>query len=309
MELALMIEGQNGIDWETWRKIASVAEEEGFVGLFRSDHFTNSRPPDKDSLELWVSLAYLAAETERIEFGPLVTPMSFRHPVHTARIAKDVDALSGGRLVLGLGAGWQEREHEMFGFPLLDVGARMDRFEEGVEVVYRLLRTEGRVDFDGEYYQLREAALLPPLPNRERPPISIGGTGWNRTMPLAARFADDWNAIMVNPEEFEKFDSRLTELLEQEGRDPGSVRRSLMTSVLFGRDQDELEDKAAERGRSLDELRGGSAIVGTPQEVIDRIGEYADAGLDRIMLQWLDTDDLDRLRALAEAVIPAFHRD
>ncbi|MDX1600993.1 MAG: LLM class flavin-dependent oxidoreductase, partial [Anaerolineales bacterium] len=175
--------------------------------------------------------------------------------------------------------------------------------------VYRLLRSDERVSYEGDYYRLQDAQLLPPPAGQGRPLISIGGTGWNRTLPLAARFADDWNAVLVDPEDFARHDRRLTELIESEGREAGEVRRSLMTGVVFGRDQDELEDKAAERGRSLDELRGGSAIVGTPQEVIDRIGEYADAGLERIMLQWLDTDDLDRLRALADAVIPAFHRD
>ena len=309
MEIALMIEGQDGLNWELWRQLSSLAEDAGFVGLYRSDHFTNPNPPDKDSLELWASLTYLATHTERIEFGPLVTPMSFRDPVHTARIAKDVDTLSGGRLVLGIGAGWQEREHEMFGFPLLPVDERMDRFEEGAEVVYRLLRSEQRVDFDGDFYQLSDAVLLPRSPASGRPEISIGGTGWNRTLPLAARFADDWNAVLVDPEGFARLNDRLTQLLQTEGREPDDVRRSLMTNVLFGVDQDDLESKAQERGRPLEELRGGSGVVGTQSEVVDRLGEYMDAGVERIMLQWLETDDLDGLRAMAETVIPAFHRD
>ncbi|HSL27560.1 MAG TPA: LLM class flavin-dependent oxidoreductase, partial [Anaerolineales bacterium] len=128
LEIAIMIEGQNGLTWSRWQKIARLVEDLGFVGLFRSDHFTNSNPPDIESLELWTSLTWLAATTERIEFGPLVTPFSFRHPIHTARMASAVDDLSGGRLVLGLGAGWQEREHELFGFDLLELDSRFNRF-------------------------------------------------------------------------------------------------------------------------------------------------------------------------------------
>lgn len=307
MDVALMIEGQDGLSWERWKAIASVAEEGGFVGLFRSDHITNPRPPEKDSLELWASLTWLAESTDRIVFGPLVSPFSFRHPVHTARIAKDVDLLSDGRLVLGLGAGWLEREHKMFGFPLLSVARRMDRFEEGVEVVHSLLRADGRVSFEGEFYQLQDAVLLPSPLSAGRPPIAIGGTGWDRTLPLAARFADEWNGVLVDPDGFTRLNQRLTELLSEQGRDPGSVRRSLMTNVLFGRDQADLERKARSRGRSLGELREGSGVVGTAAEVIDRLGEYAEAGVERIMLQWLETDDLEGLQAMAEAVIPAFH--
>ena len=128
LEIAIMIEGQNGLNWARWHEIARLVEDAGFVGLFRSDHFTNSNPPDLDSLELWTSLTWLACNTKRIEFGPLVTPFSFRHPAFTARMAVALDDLSGGRLTLGLGAGWQEREHHLFGFDLLDMNSRFDRF-------------------------------------------------------------------------------------------------------------------------------------------------------------------------------------
>lgn len=309
MDIALMIEGQDGLNWERWKAIGALAEEVGFGGLFRSDHITNPHPPEKDSLELWASLTWLAANTQRIHFGPLVTPMSFRHPVNTARIAKDVDALSGGRLVLGLGAGWLEREHEMFGFPLLSMGRRMDRFEEGVEVVHRLLRSDDRVSFTGDFYQLQDAILLPPPVYAGSPSIAIGGTGWNRTLPLAARFADEWNGVLIGPEGFRKHNQRLTDLLQKEGRDPNSVRRSLMTNVLFGRDEAELKRRAKARGRSLGELRRGSGVVGTASEVVDQLGEYEAAGVEWIMLQWLETDELEGLQAMAESVIPAFHNE
>jgi alkanesulfonate monooxygenase SsuD/methylene tetrahydromethanopterin reductase-like flavin-dependent oxidoreductase (luciferase family) len=161
MDIAIMIEAQNGLTWPRWKNLAAAVEDLGFAGLYRSDHFTNAQPPDMESLELWVSLTWLASHTKRIEFGPLVSPVSVRNPVLTARMASAVDDLSGGRLTLGLGAGWQEREHEMFGFDLLDMKSRFDRFEEGLEVVTRLLKSDSPVNYAGKYYQLRGATLLP----------------------------------------------------------------------------------------------------------------------------------------------------
>ena len=165
LDIAIMIEGQNGLTWERWQRIAIAVESLGFSGLYRSDHYTNASPPDKESLELWVSLTWLASHTERIEFGPLVSPVSFRHPTMTARMAASVDDLSGGRLSLGLGAGWQEREHTNYGWDLLDLPSRFSRFEEGLQVITQLLSSDDPVDYKGEYYHLNEAILLP-RPNR-----------------------------------------------------------------------------------------------------------------------------------------------
>jgi len=144
LEIAIMIEGQNGLTWRRWQNIAAAVEGLGFAGLYRSDHFTNAEAPDKDSLECWTSLTWLASHTKRMEFGPLVSPVSFRAPALTARTAAAVDDLSGGRLTLGLGAGWQEREHNLFGLELLDLKARFVRFEEGLEVITRLLKANSR---------------------------------------------------------------------------------------------------------------------------------------------------------------------
>ncbi|MBC8335434.1 MAG: LLM class flavin-dependent oxidoreductase [Anaerolineales bacterium] len=174
MDIAIMIEGQNGLNWPRWKKIVQLVEDLGFAGLYRSDHFTNSNPPDIDSLDLWVSFTWLAGNTKRIEFGPLVTPFSFRHPVHTARMASAIDDLSNGRLTLGLGAGWQDREHENFGFPLLDLDGRFRRMEEGLEVVTRLLQSDQPSDFSGEFYTLEEAVMVP-RPNRPGGPPILSG--------------------------------------------------------------------------------------------------------------------------------------
>lgn len=300
-EVAIMIEGQHGLNWARWTAIVETVEDVGFAGLFRSDHFTNPDGPFQDSLELWTSLTWAAANTESIEFGPLVTPMSFRHPVFTARMGKDVDNLADGRLVLGLGAGWQEREHETFGFDLLEVPERMDRFEEGVVVVDRLLDADDPVDFDGEYFQLNGAKLLPEPSYDGGPRILVGGNGRQRTIPLAAAVAEEWNGVFLPPEEYAEHCEHLDDLLEAEGRDPDEVRRSLMTAVVFGRDDDELEEVLD--GRDPDELRERGAVVGTAPEVAAHLDRLAAAGADRVMLQWLALDDLDRLEALADAVV------
>ncbi len=304
LEIAIMVEGQNGLTWPRWKKMVQSVEQLGFIGLYRSDHFTNSSPPDKESLELWVSLTWLAANTARIEFGPLVTPFSFRHPALTARMAAAVDDLSGGRLTLGLGAGWQEREHGAFGFDLLDPDQRFDRFEEGMQAVTQLLRSDRPVSLEGKYFQLREAILLPRPERRAGPRILVGGNGRKRTLPLAVRYADEWNATFMRPAEFQKANRKLDELLEQAGRPPGSVRRSMMTGCIFAGNQSALQAKIESRGRPIEQLRDQGLIIGTGRAVQEDLAALEKAGLQRIMLQWLDLDDQDGLAALAEAVLP-----
>ena len=303
MDIAIMIEGQNGLNWPRWQRIARAVEDLGFAGLYRSDHFTNAEPPDLDSLELWTSLTWLATHTRRIEFGPLVSPVSFRDPRMTARIARDVDDLSGGRLTLGLGAGWQEREHTNFGYDLLDMSKRFARFQEGMEVITRLLRSAEPVSFTGQYYHLHEAILLPRPQRPGGPPILIGGNGLRQTLPLVAHYADEWNAVFISADRWVELNARLEELLQASGREPRDVRRSLMTGLVFGLDEDEVQRKL--RGRNASELMERGLIVGTPAEVKRQVGRLAEAGLQRVMLQWLDLDDLAGLEALAKAVLPS----
>ena len=304
IELAIMIEGQNGLNWHRWQRIVPLVEDLGFAGLFRSDHFTNGNPPDLDSLELWISLTWLADHTRRIEFGPLVSPVSFRHPVFTARMASAVDDLSGGRLRLGLGAGWQEREHQNFGFDLLDLPKRFFRLQEGLEVITSLLRNDNPLTFEGKYFKLSEAVILPRPNHPGGPPIIIGGNGTRLSLPLAARYADEWNAVFTTPPVFQKLNQRLDNLLEKNNRRTASVRRSLMTNLTFGRNELELESKL--HGRSKTEMRARGLIVGTASEITDQIGELASVGVQRVMLQWLDLDDLDGLEAFADSVLPQF---
>lgn len=304
IEVAIMIEGQYGLNWPRWQRLATAVEDLGFAGLYRSDHYTNANPPDMDSLELWVSLTWLAGNTERIEFGPMVSPVSFRQPTMTARMAGAVDDLSGGRLTLGLGAGWQEREHRNYGWELLETGPRLDRLEEGLQIISHLLQNEAPLDFDGTYYQLHEAVLLPRPQRPGGPPILVGGNGPERTLPLTARYADAWNGIFVPPARFAELSARLDELLEENERRPEEVRRSLMTGCLFGRDSAEVARLAASRNRGVEDLRQRGMAIGTGDEIVEQLGQWAEAGVQRIMLQWLDLDDLDRLDAMAQALLP-----
>lgn len=300
-EVAIMIEGQDGLDWPRWQRLVRTVEDFGYAGLFRSDHFTNPTGPNLDALELWSSLTWLADNTSRIEFGPLVSPVSFRHPVITAWQASAVDSLAGGRLRLGIGAGWQEREHEAHGFELLETELRFARFEEGLQVITLLLRNDEPVSFDGEFYRLRDAVLMPRSPRPGGPPIIIGGNGPRRTLPLAARYADEWNAVLVPPERFTELSVRLDELLGEIGRPPEAVRRTLMTRAVFGRTAADVERKLA--GKSADDLRARGIVVGTGPEVAEQLERLDDAGVERVMLQWLETDDVDGLEALAEVVL------
>ena len=303
LEIAVMIEGQNGLTWPRWQRIAHLVEDAGFVGLFRSDHFTNSKLSIKESLELWTSLTWLASHTKRIEFGPLVTPFSFRHPVHTARMASAVDDLSDGRLVLGLGAGWNESEHKLFGFDLLDTDARFDRYQEGMEVVTRLLQSDTPVIFEGQYYQLHGAILLPRPQRPGGPRILIGGNGVKRTLPLVVRYASEWNCVSLTSEEFAHSNQRLDEMLVDVGRDPESVRRSMMTGCVFGKDDAALKRKEEMYGGTVDELRKRGNVAGSLRSIKEQLIALEQVGMQRIMLQWLDLEDLESLQVLAEGIL------
>lgn len=306
MKIAIMIEGQNGLNWRCWQRIAAAVEDLGFSGLFRSDHFTNASPPDLDSLELWTSLTWLASHTKTIEFGPLVSPVSFRHPAFTARMAVAVDDLSAGRLILGLGAGWQEREHQAYGFELLEIAQRFTRFEEGLEVISKLFKSEQPVDFEGEFFQLRQAVLLPRPLRAGGPPILIGGNGEQRTLPLTARYASEWNAIFLPPQEFARLNRRLDQMLIAENRQPDKVIRSMMTGCVYGQNKAALEKKVAQRTkgeRTVEDLRQSGLLVGTAEEIGWQIQNLEEAGLQRLMIQWLDLDDMPGLESLAKGII------
>ena len=316
VDISIQIEGQNGLNWPYWKRIVREVEDLGFSGLFRSDHFTNAMPPDKDSLEMIVSLTYLADRTQRVHFGPLVAPISFRDPTLLVRQAAALDDLSAGRMILGVGAGWQEREHHLFGHDLGDLPTRMARFEEGLEVITRLLKSDEPVTYEGRFFQLRGALLLPRPQRPGGPRILIGGNGPKRTLPLVARYADMWNANFISHEAFRERSATLDQLLHAAGRSPSDVRRTVMLSLFFGRDMADLDrrlnslrDALGIAGQSLDKViqdlrASGRAIIGTPAMLIEQIRAYENAGADELVLQWFDLDDIDGLRELAASILP-----
>jgi F420-dependent oxidoreductase-like protein len=308
-QIGIMIEGQDGLNWQRWHSLLKTVEELGYQCLFRSDHYTNASGPDKDSLEAWISLTYAATHTERIEFGQLVSPPTFRHPAMLVRMAAQVDDLSGGRLVLGMGAGWQEREHKKFGIPFHDFPTRYEMLEDSLEIAQRLYHNDEHVSYQGKHFSLDDALLLP-RPQREGgPPILIGGNGPNKTLPMAAQYADEWNAVYAPLDLFKERNSQLDAYLAEHGRKPGDVKRSLMTGTVFGRDDDDLQTQINNRSAQLgfDGLRKRGLIVGTTTMWIDQISELVEAGVERFMLQWLDQDDIEGLEMVARDVLPHFH--
>jgi alkanesulfonate monooxygenase SsuD/methylene tetrahydromethanopterin reductase-like flavin-dependent oxidoreductase (luciferase family) len=313
--LSISITANFGLTWPRWKRFVSRIEALGFAGLFRSDHFT-LQDADLDSLELIVALTYLAATTERVHFGPLVAPLSFRDPVMLARQALAVDDLSNGRMVLGLGTGYQEREHRMFGYNLGDVPTRFARLAEGLEVITRLLRSDTPVSYAGQFYTLHDAILLPHPQRSGGPPILIGGSGPGRTLPLVARYADIWNAQLMTAVEFRERSALLDELVQAAGRRPQDVRRTMTFVAICGHDRAEIERRlrwtralAMFAALPVEELiealrRDVKAFVGTPEELVAHIQAYVAAGADEIVLQWGDMDDIEGLEVLAHEVLP-----
>lgn len=315
MQIALMVEGQAGLTWARWQALVARVEPWGFSGLYRSDHFTMGNVTREDALEMILSLAYAADHTQRVHFGPLVAPVSFRDPVMLARQAAHLDALSNGRMILGVGAGWQVREHEMFGYPLLDIKARFDRFAEALQVISLLMKSDAPVSFDGRWYNLREAEILP-RPFKTK--ILVGGNGVNQTLRLAARYADVWNGVQVSPQRFRELVKILDDHLYDAGRDANAVKKTAATFLFFGKDDAALEQRItrlrsnpALSAKTVSEILRAvrdenSAITGTADRVIPQIQAYAEAGVQELMLQIFDSDDLDGLDLFAQTVLPHF---
>lgn len=297
--IGLMIEGHAGLTWERWRRLLDAAEALGYDSVFCADHYAIGAP--QESLDAWLTLFYAAEHTRRIEFGPLVSPVTFRHPVLTARMALEIDNLSGGRLVYGMGAGWNAVEHQQFGVPFPDPKTRADMLEEAVALTTRLFQSDAPVSYQGQHYRLDNAQLLPRPARVGGPSILIGGHGKTRTLPLAAKYANEWNVPHLPAATIRGLNDYLTELLIAEGREPGQVKRSLMTQVIFGRTDAEVRARVQRMGDSE------TKIIGTPTQIVDCIGTYVAAGIERFMLLWADHDDIDGLEQMARDVLPHFH--
>jgi len=312
MKFAVMIEGQEGLTWKRWGALARAAEEGGWDGLFRSDHLTGLvGDGSRACLDTWTSLTWLATGTSRIRFGPLVCPLTFYHPALLARQAAAVDQLSGGRLDLGIGAGWNEMEHRMFGVPFPPLRERMDRLDCGARLIRALWRGEP-MSLDQPHYPLVEARIEP-RPVRGTLPLVIGGRGERRTLRAVAEFADEWNVTRVTFDELPAKAAVLARHCRTVGRDPATLRRSLMVPVAIGRTSAEAAARRA-RMRAVfprvpeDEAtwRAAGFLHGTPTEVVADLRRWQALGIDRVMLQMLDMDDLEAINLIAREVIPAF---
>jgi F420-dependent oxidoreductase-like protein len=299
MRMCLMIEGQEGVTWGDWVRLARLAEEHGLEGLFRSDHYTAIIRPDGDAHDAWATLAGLAALTERIRLGTMVSPATFRHPSVLARMAATVDHISGGRVEVGMGSGWYEREHEAHGFSFPPGKERFELFAEQVEVVVRSW-TEERFDHDGPAYRLRDQQALPRPVQQPHPPLVFGGTVKRRFAALAARYATEVNTLGAPNDELQARKDTLDRACEDAGRDPATLGFSVMTACFLGETAGDVRDRAgrflAVRGDDTDpdtliEERRNRWLVGTVAEVAARLEELRRLGVSRVFLQHLNHDD------------------
>jgi F420-dependent oxidoreductase-like protein len=307
MKFRIFTEPQQGADYQTQRAVALAAEELGFDAFFRSDHYlkmgdVSGRPGPTDS---WATLAGLALETSRIRLGTLVTAATFRLPGPLAITVAQVDQMSGGRVELGLGAGWFEAEHAAYGIPFPPLGERFERMEEQLAIITGLWGApEGETfSFDGVHYRVSDSPGLPKPAQRPRPPVILGGSGARRTPRLAARFADEFNVPFGSVADSAAGFARVREACEAAGRYPSSMTFSVAQTVACGKDEAEFRRRAAATGRDPADARE-HGVGGTPGEVAAKIAQFAEIGAERIYLQVLDLGDLDHLALLASDVVP-----
>jgi F420-dependent oxidoreductase-like protein len=296
MRLCLMIEGQEDVTWDDWVALARTAESSGFEALFRSDHYLSVQGRhERGSLDAWSTLGALAARTETIRLGTMVSPASFRHPSVLAKSVVTADHVSGGRVELGIGAGWLEAEHRAYGFPFHDTRTRMDVLAEQLQVI-RGEWGDGPFSFDGEHYRIEELDALPKPLQRPGPPVIIGGSGGPRSLRLAARHADEYNTVFPTAGFCRELRGKLDERLPL----------SIMTGVLVGSNGADYE----RRVKRLEEWNGDAGIsdawiTGDVDAAVEQLRELADAGVARAMLQNLLHRDLDHVELIGREIIPA----
>ncbi|MFI8447719.1 LLM class F420-dependent oxidoreductase [Streptomyces erythrochromogenes] len=303
MDLRIFTEPQQGASYETLLSVAKATEDLGFDAFFRSDHYLRMGAADglPGPTDAWITLAGLARETSRIRLGTLMTAGTFRLPGVLAIQVAQVDQMSGGRIELGLGAGWFEEEHKAYGIPFPK--DRMSRLEEQLAIVTGLWATAPGATFDyaGDHYRVENSPALP-KPAQARIPVLVGGHGAKRTPRLAARYADEFNMPFASIADSERQFGRVREAAEQAGRGPDDLVYSNALVVCVGKDDAEVARRAAAIGRDVDELKA-NGLAGSPAEVVERIGAYGAAGSSRVYLQLLDLDDLDHLELISAQVL------
>jgi F420-dependent oxidoreductase-like protein len=309
MELRVMIEPQRGATYEDQLKVTRRAEELGFAALFRSDHFMRFTAEDDAGpgpTDAWVTLAGLARETSRIRLGTMVSSATFRLPGILAVQVAQVDAMSGGRVELGLGAGWFEPEHRAYGVPFPDVGQRFERLEEQLAIITGMWRTPpGELfSYPGRHFVVEGSPALPRPHQQPHPPVVIGGMGRRQTPRLAAAYADEFNAPFAPLEKARQQLERVRDACAKAGRDPSSLVCSVAATLASGRNDHEVKARVAALGLSEDHLRQGPGFVGTPNELVERSKLYEQMGISRLYLQLLDMSDTDQLELVAADVVP-----
>jgi F420-dependent oxidoreductase-like protein len=306
-DFRIFVEPQQGASYADQLAVARTAEAAGFSAFFRSDHYVamagDGLPGPTDS---WVTLAGIARETSTIRLGTMVTSATFRYPGPLAISVAQVDEMSGGRVEFGIGAGWFEAEHKAYAIPFPPLGERFDRLTEQLEILTGLWGTAPGETFDytGKHYAITDSPALPKPAQRPHPPIIIGGGGAKRTPALAARFADEFNIPFVPLDTLTEQYARVAAAVENAGRPADSLTYSAAFVVCVGRDESEITRRADAIGREVGELRSNSPMVGTPEEVADKLGPFLQAGVQRVYLQVLDMSDLDHVEFIAEQIIP-----
>lgn len=307
MRLRIFTEPQQGASYGTLRRVAKAAEDLGFDAFFRSDHYlkmggVSGEPGPSDA---WTTLAGLAVETSRIRLGTLVTSATFRYPGPLAVAVAGVDEMSGGRVELGIGAGWYGAEHAAYGIPFPSARERFDRLDEQLAVITGLWTAPpGHMfSYQGSHYQVADSPALPKPVQRPHPPVIVGGHGPRRTPALAARYADEFNIAFSNVDEVAAQFGRVAAACAEAGRDPGSLVYSAAQVVCCGKDEATVARRADAIGRDVAELRA-NGLAGSPAEIADKLGTFAEAGAQRLYLQVLDLDDLDHLSDIASDVLP-----
>lgn len=311
MRVGIMIEGQEGLTWDRWFRLGQAAEELGYESLCRSDHLTGlSGQSRRPSLETWTSLTALATRTRRIRFGPMVCPLTFYHPALLAKMAAAVDGLSEGRFDLGIGGGWNEPEHAMFGLAFPSLTERLDRLECGARLI-RALGAGQPVTLEQPYYPLRKAESHP-LPPHGRLRLVVGGRGERRTLRIVAEFADEWNVTRVDVDGFRHKRQVLAEHCRALGRDPGTITRSLMVPLAIGSGSADVAQRIAAARVIFPAMpedegawRAAGFLAGSPEAVVADLTRWAEAGIERVLLQMLDQEDIAALELFARTAMPA----
>jgi F420-dependent oxidoreductase-like protein len=307
MRLRIFTEPQQGASYATLRRVAKAAEDLGFDAFFRSDHYlkmgsVSGEPGPSDA---WTTLAGLAVETSRIRLGTLVTSATFRYPGPLAIAIAGVDEISGGRVEFGIGAGWFAAEHAAYGIPFPATKERFDRLEEQLAIITGLWETPGgaKFSYQGTYYQLTDSPALPKPVQRPSPPVIVGGHGPRRTPALAAKYADEFNIAFANVDEVAAQFGRVRSACAAAGRDPAALVYSTAQVICCGKDEATVTRRAAAIGREPADLRA-NGLAGSPAEIVDKIGAFAEAGAQTLYLQVLDLDDLDHLSDIASGILP-----